>query len=570
MRPILAALVLLAMFATPTAWATTTSAATLADSAGAAGDEFGRAVATSGDRVVVGAPLKDGAAGAVFIYERLAQGGWTGIRVTADDRHAGDQFGYAVDIDGDTVVIGALFGDGASADTGTAYVLEPADNGFWTQTAIPAPDGKANDNYGVSVAVSGDRVVVGAEGDDDLGSESGAVYVWDHSGASWASTKLISGDGATNDLFGRSVAVDNNTVVVGSIYDDGTATDQGSISVFTNAGTSWTETKLTSSEPVRWGLFGNAVAVAGERVVVGAPLHGNGAVFVYEHGDSGWHEAKLSASDGTSEDQFGASVAVSVDRIVVGAPNDGGVAQNSGALYSYTLSDAHWFETKFVDEAGSGGDSYGASVDVDGEVAVAGSPLNDATASNAGRVFAIEPGDEPTAPPPVSFGDIANTTFESEILWMVEAGITDGCGDGNFCPNEAVTRAQMAVFLMRALDLPPGDPARFADVGGAHAEAASAIATAGISLGCGDGTVFCPYDPVTRAQMGSFFARALGLELSSENRFEDVSGTHTAAINAIAREQVTLGCSQDGLLYCPNRDITRGQMSAFIYRALSG
>ena len=99
------------------------------------------------------------------------------------------------------------------------------------------------------------------------------------------------------------------------------------------------------------------------------------------------------------------------------------------------------------------------------------------------------------------------------------------------------------------------------------ADAAAAIAAAGISLGCGDGTTFCPYEPVTRAQMGSFFARALDLELTSANRFDDVRGTHAAAINAIAAEGITLGCNRQGTLFCPSQAITRGQMAAFLYRA---
>jgi hypothetical protein len=196
-----------------------------------------------------------------------------------------------------------------------------------------------------------------------------------------------------------------------------------------------------------------------------------------------------------------------------------------------------------------------------------GVPLHDGNGLNAGRAYVIEP-EDPPAPVPVRYSDTTNHTFEADIEWMVAEGITDGCGGDRYCPNEPVTRAQMAMFLTRALDLPEGEPGRFSDVGGAHADGANAIAAAGISLGCEDGSKFCPYAPVTRAQMASFFARALGLELGDGTRFADVRGTHAGAIDAIAAEGITLGCTLDGANFCPNQDITRGQMAAFLHRAL--
>ena len=570
MRPMFAAIVILVLIAAPAASATTTSLETLSDGNGMPGDEFGSAVATGPDRVVAGAPLADNAAGAVFIYDRLPTGGWIGIKVVAADRRSGDQFGYSVALDGDRVVVGALFGDGAETDSGAAYLLEPAGDGFWDQIELSAPDGRSGDQYGVDVDISGENIIVGANRHDAAAPDAGAAYVLRESSSGWTTTKITAADATANDLFGRAVAVDAELAVVGSIYRDGATTDSGAAYVYRRLDGGWSQTTvLTPPAPRRIGLFGDAVDVDGERIVVGAPLTDDGVAYVFEPSESGWHTAELAPSSPTAEAQFGKEVAVSGDRILVGSPNDGQVAPHAGAAHVFELADAHWFETTHVDPGGRQGDGYGTAVALDADMMVIGVPLHDGNGTNTGRVYVVEPHQDVDALP-VNFSDITNNTFETDIRWMAAEGITEGCGDGRYCPQESVTRAQMAMFLTRALDLPAGDAGRFSDVGGAHADGANAIAAAGISLGCEDGTKFCPYEPVTRAQMASFFARALGLELGEGTRFSDVRGTHAGAIDAIAAEGITLGCTLDGSEFCPNQAITRGQMAAFLYRALGG
>ena len=161
--------------------------------------------------------------------------------------------------------------------------------------------------------------------------------------------------------------------------------------------------------------------------------------------------------------------------------------------------------------------------------------------------------------------------FEDDIEWMADQGITLGCNpEGTlYCPLDSVTRAQMASFLVRALVLPPVAGNRFNDVSGTHTANINALAEAGVTLGCNPaGTLFCPNDQVTREQMASFLARALVLPPVAGNRFMDVSGSHTANINAIAEAGITLGCNPAGTLYCPRDLVTRGQMAAFLQRAL--
>ena len=173
------------------------------------------------------------------------------------------------------------------------------------------------------------------------------------------------------------------------------------------------------------------------------------------------------------------------------------------------------------------------------------------------------------------FGDITGHQFVNEILWLAEEGITRGCAAHSYCPSNPVTRAQMASFLARALNLEaPRQRAGFGDVdpSSSHAANIEALYAAHITTGCTqDPLAYCPSNPVTRAQMATFLARALDLEAPPQPAgFGDVdpSSAHAANIEALYAAQITTGCTQDPLAYCPSRPVTRAQMAAFLHRAL--
>ena len=188
---------------------------------------------------------------------------------------------------------------------------------------------------------------------------------------------------------------------------------------------------------------------------------------------------------------------------------------------------------------------------------------------------ALMPGGAPGGEP---FSDVADDhPFAAEISWLAGAGITAGCDSSGtlFCPGDAVTRDQMASFLMRALGLvvPVGSDRFLDDDGSTHEGAIEALAAAGVTLGCdSSGTLFCPGDAVTREQMASFLMRALGLAVpvDSDRFLDDDGSTHEGAIEALAAAGVTLGCDSSGTRYCPQDVVTRGQMAAFLYRAFNG
>ena len=173
------------------------------------------------------------------------------------------------------------------------------------------------------------------------------------------------------------------------------------------------------------------------------------------------------------------------------------------------------------------------------------------------------------------FTDDDGSPFEADIAWVADQGITEGCdaaGD-RYCPTRDVTRGQMAAFLARALELTATSDVSFDDVPDDHpfAEAIDKIHTAGITDGCGDGSRFCPGKAIPRDQMAAFLAAGLGLTATSEDgEFADVPDDHFFAeqINQVATANITRGCNEAGTKFCPRADVTRGQMAAFLARAL--
>ena len=173
--------------------------------------------------------------------------------------------------------------------------------------------------------------------------------------------------------------------------------------------------------------------------------------------------------------------------------------------------------------------------------------------------------------PAPHFIDINGTRFWRDIIWLYEAGLTAGCDEIRFCPSRAVTRGQMAAFLVRALDLQPTEEDFFTDdEGSTYEDSINRLAAAGVATGCGP-DAFCPRGWVTRGEMASFLVRGFALPPSSEDVFTDDDGsTHEADINALAASGITTGCRQsEPDLFCPDRVVTRDQMAAFLFRALN-
>jgi hypothetical protein len=220
------------------------------------------------------------------------------------------------------------------------------DGTSWSQQAkLVASDGRRWDEFGTSVTVAGDTIVVGSIGDDENGDCAGAAYVYERSGAVWSElAKLLADDGAMSDNLGMSVSLYGGRVVVGAPGDDDGGATSGSAYLFVGSGAAWEqEQKLVASDASANAQFGESVSLVGDMLVVGAVNEanqgGSGAgsayVFVRDGGPPWAQAAKLLASDGDLVDSFGSSVGLSGDMVIVGARNDDDAGNNSGSAYLF-------------------------------------------------------------------------------------------------------------------------------------------------------------------------------------------------------------------------------------------
>jgi hypothetical protein len=166
------------------------------------------------------------------------------------------------------------------------------------------------------------------------------------------------------------------------------------------------------------------------------------------------------------------------------------------------------------------------------------------------------------------FSDVARSVHLAAILTLADDGIIKGCGGGRFCPNQPIDRSEMARVLQRALKVPSSDRDAFPDDDGLAAEAAiNALAAAGVVNGCGDGSRYCPDEPVSRARMASYLARGFELPRASRDFFADDDGHgHEDNINRVAAAGISVGCTDTR--FCVTGRVTRGQLASFLVRAL--
>lgn len=337
----------------------------LVASAPADDDNFGMAVAVSGDYALVGSPGEDGDGtnrGAAYLFLQ-GQGGldnWGQVtKLVASDPGDDDIFGISVAISGDWAVVGAGGEDGSGTDRGAAYVFYRdrggADN--WGEVAkLTADDPDDSDQFGYAVALAGDHALVGSPGEDGAGSGLGAAYVFSRNLGgldAWGLVrKLTAGDASDDVWLGTSVALDGTLAVVGAAWDDGGGTNRGAAYVFSRdqgGADNWGELKkLVASDAHNADLFGYAVAVDADFIVVGAgwsPGGGTerGQVYLFSRDEGGadnWGEAqRMRAGDGANNDRFGFSVALDGLYLLGGATGEDGEGSERGAAYIFRKID---------------------------------------------------------------------------------------------------------------------------------------------------------------------------------------------------------------------------------------
>jgi hypothetical protein len=262
---------------------------------------------------------------------------------------------------------------------GAAYIFE-FDGTSWQEiTKLTASDGQSFDQFGYSVGIYEDTVIIGAFGDDDSGSMSGSAYIFKEvKPGNWQEIiKLTAYDGQVEDRFGSSVAIDNNIVIIGSPSDDDGGTQSGSAYIFEYDGSSWQfNEKLTADNASSLDFFGTSVDIYNDQIVVGAYRGNNhrGAAYVFELDGTWIQTQELNAGDYYNSTYFGWSVAIQSDQIIVGAYYDNYAGPNSGAAYIFGLNNINfWEQQSFLKpDDGEDGDYFGMSVDVFGENSIIG------------------------------------------------------------------------------------------------------------------------------------------------------------------------------------------------------
>lgn len=347
---------------------------------------------------------------------------------------ANDRFGCSVAVSGDTAVVGANYEagsatgvngtpDGAATRSGAAYVFVRSGTAWVQQAYLKASQVNANDEFGWSVAVSGDTAVIGAFREDssttgvnstpnETARDSGAAYVFVRHGINWSQQAYLKASQVTvGGSFGKVVAVAGDTVVVGApgelAVENGAPPVTGAAYVFVRSGTTWTHQACLKGHEVGAGdQFGTAVAINRDTVVVGASEDDSsttgvngarndaardaGAAYVFVRSGTNWtQQAYLKASQVTAGDKFGVSVAVSGDTAAVGAfwedssstgvnsaPNES--AADSGAAYVFVRRGTNWAQQAYLKASQvTASDHFGRSVTVSGDTVVVGAPFED-------------------------------------------------------------------------------------------------------------------------------------------------------------------------------------------------
>jgi len=608
---------------------------------------FGASVSVEGDVAVVGSPgsdLEGSNHGAVFVYERVG-GSWvrTAVLLPSDivERHDSvrfPRFGHDVAVSNGRVFVAAPGQDaGCNVDVGAVYIFEKVGSA-WVQTerlwrngnddtafcddAIYtgiSTDGMSTDDYfGISIAVSGNTLVVSSKNRDWHGGfncrnfyhyqwweEGGAYHVFERGPSGWSKTAKFQPEG---EWTAWSAAIDGDILALTSggweVETVASAADcvandppDQSVRLYDRVGDVWVEQQKLTLGTGGYCCSFFETELGNDWALVATEIDSKERVRVLRRSAGEWAVTQDLEPPDESNTQFGQGLALDGSHALVGAP---WYAGQGGAVFGYELIGGQWqlqgqlgiLSPEFWLPSGSAQLSlFGSDVALSGATALIGGEwdvvyreeLN--VTPGSGYLFELPtgqwsppPGAEDPGPGSGTFWDDDGSVFETDIEWMAAAGITKGCNpptNDQFCPDSVVTRGQMAAFLVRALGYTEdGGGNLFIDDDASIFEAdIDRLGTAAVTRGCNPpiNDQYCPNANVTRGQMAAFLVRALGYTDNGDgNLFVDDDGSvFEADIDRLGTAAVTRGCNPPtNDMYCPDSFVTRGQMAAFLHRAL--
>jgi len=373
---------------------------------GMAGDNFGRSVAVQGTTALIGTHWDDTVeggvnAGSAYIY-KFDGSTWNQARkLVPFDSNPGSTFGNACAIDGNFLAVTSWRDNPSGNDSGSVYVWRFDGVEWLFDQKLVASDGASLDQFGRGVWISGNAMVIGAWRNDDDGIDSGCAYVFRYNGVDWVEEqKLRASDAEAGDNFGFSVSIDDDEILVGSHLEDSAAPDAGAAYFFRYNGSSWVEAqKVTVSDASAANRAGFAVALQNGTAIVSAhqhfdsPFTGPGAAYVFRDIGGVWtEEQKLVASDGVDGDVFSFHLALDADNVVVGAWR---ANNDAGASYVFDIARNDFNDDGIPDEC----QSFWADVETISLASGGTQNFNlDAGVANAGafyRVFGTFTGTSP-------------------------------------------------------------------------------------------------------------------------------------------------------------------------------